>query len=301
VVKELLRVLEHSIEKTVEIRTEIGKDLPIVEGDHGQLYQMLLNLCVNARDAILDPKSGKKAGTISITVCASGASEVEKRFLHPANGPFVKLSVSDDGTGMSAEVQQRVFEPFFTTKPAGKGTGLGLAVVYGVVKTHRGFMDVESELGKGTTFVVYLPASTVERRKKEDRKVEEVKGGSETILVVEDEEAIRLLLTELFRSKGYNVLEAHDGMEGLEMYKAHLHEIGAVITDMGLPKLSGQDLFAKIMEINPSARVILASGYLEPHLKSSLFSAGAKAFVQKPYHVQEVLKTTREVLDVTAN
>jgi two-component system cell cycle sensor histidine kinase/response regulator CckA len=299
VIKELLRVLEHSIEKTIEIRSDIAADLPIVEGDHGQLYQMLLNLCVNARDAILDPEVGKKTGTISIRASLADAAEVKQRFLQPASGPFIKLSVSDDGMGMSAEVRQRIFEPFFTTKLTGKGTGLGLAVVYGVVKTHRGFTDVESEPGVGTTFVIYLPASTVERRKKEERKVEEVRGGDETILVVEDEEAMRLLLTELLHSRGYKVIAAPDGIRGLEMYKAHDYEIDAVITDMGLPKLSGQDLFARIMEINPSARVILASGYLEPHLKSKLFNAGAKAFVQKPYHVQEVLKTTREVLDVS--
>ncbi len=298
VVKELMRVLEHSFEKTIEMHAEIAGDLPIVEGDHGQLYQMLLNLCVNARDAILDPASGKKTGSISIRALLVDGAEVEERFLQPASGSFVRLSVSDDGMGMSAEVRQRIFEPFFTTKPTGKGTGLGLAVVYGVVKTHRGFMDVETGLGKGTTFVIYLPASTIERRKKEQQKVEEVRGGNETILVVEDEEAMCLLLAELLRSRGYKLITAQDGIEGLETYKAYSHEIGAVITDMGLPKLSGQDLFAKIMEINPSARVILASGYLEPHLKSRLFSAGAKAFIQKPYHAHEVLETTREVLDI---
>jgi PAS domain S-box-containing protein len=298
VADELTRVLEHSIEKTVEIVTDIPPDLPIIQGDAGQLYQMLLNLCINARDAILEPEGRRKTGRITIAATTLFGDEIRKNFKDAIAPTYVRVSVSDTGSGMTDEVRSRIFEPFFTTKPAGKGTGLGLSVVYGIVKSHFGFIDFESTPGEGTTFHVYLVAYPEEKLVAPEKKNEPIVGGNETILVVEDEEALRNLLTELLQSYGYTVLQAEDGVAGLELFTHHRYEIKAVITDMGLPRMSGQDLFARIREMDPSSRVVLASGYLDPELKSHLFTLGAKAFLQKPYQPSDILRVIRGVIDI---
>lgn len=298
VVEELIRVLEHSLEKTIEIVTDIPSDLPIIQGDPGQLYQVLLNLCINARDAILE--SHTSDGTGQITIAASTVSpETVRSIFKDAPAPsYIRVSVSDTGIGMSEAVRSRIFEPFFTTKPTGKGTGLGLAVVYGIVKSHNGLIDVESTPGAGTTVHIYLVAFPHEKLSAPKEREEPVSGGSETVLVVEDEGALREIVSELLESYGYTVINAEDGIAGFEAFTENRERIKAVITDMGLPRLSGQDLFSRILEADPGARVILASGYLDPELKSRLFRQGAKAFIQKPYQPGEILRVIRGVLDV---
>ncbi len=298
VVDELIRVLEHSIEKTVEIVTDIPPDLPIIQGDAGQLYQMLLNLCINARDAILQPEGARKTGRITIAAATLSGEVVRRNFKDAIAPTYIRVSVSDTGSGMTDEVKGRIFEPFFTTKPPGKGTGLGLAVVYGIVKSHFGIIDLETCPGEGTTFHIYLVAYPEGKLVAPEMKSEAIIGGAETILVVEDEEALRNLLTELLQSYGYTVLQAEDGISGLETFTRHRGEIKAVITDMGLPRMSGQDLFTRIRSIDPSARVVLASGYLDPELKSHLFNLGAKAFLQKPYQPADILRLIRGVIDI---
>jgi|GEM_PF-1212056 len=301
VAEELMRVLEHTIEKTIELVTDIPADLPIIQGDAGQLYQVLLNLCINARDAILHPDGLQKTGRITISASTIRGSEVRKNFKDATAPVYVRVSVSDTGSGMTNEVRSRIFEPFFTTKPPGKGTGLGLAVAYGIVKSHFGMIDVESAPGMGTTFHMYLVAYPEEKLAVPDKRNEVIVGGSETILIVEDEEALRHLLTELLQSYGYTVLQAEDGVAGLERFTHHRDEIKAVITDMGLPRMSGQDLFTRIREVDPCSRVVLASGYLDPELKTQLFSLGAKAFLQKPYQPADILRVIRGVIDVNGH
>ncbi|HTY57872.1 MAG TPA: PAS domain S-box protein, partial [Bacteroidota bacterium] len=298
VADELTRVLEHSIEKTIELVTDIPPDLPIIQGDSGQLYQMLLNLCINARDAILLPEGKTKTGRITIAATTLSGEEVRKIFKDAVAPTYVRVSVADTGCGMSEEVRSRIFEPFFTTKPPGKGTGLGLAVAYGIVKSHMGMIDLVTSPGAGTTFHIYLVAYPEERLAAPEKRNESIVGGNETILIVEDEEPLRNLLTELLESYGYTVLKAEDGVAGLECYESHRDAIKAIITDMGLPRMSGEDLFARIREIDPSARIVLASGYLDPDLKSQLFSLGAKAFLQKPYQPADILRVIRGIIDV---
>ena len=300
VVDELTRVLQHTIEKTVEIVTEIPADLPIIQGDAGQLYQMLLNLCINARDAILDPAGERKTGRITISAATLRGETVRTTFKEAIAPMYIRVSVADTGAGISEEVRGRIFEPFYTTKPTGKGTGLGLAVVYGIVKSHYGFIDLETRPGSGTTFHIYLVAYPEEKHIAPPKANEKIVGGTETILVVEDEEALRTLLTELLQSYGYTVIQAEDGAAGLDKFTRHREEISAVITDMGLPRMSGHDLFMRIREIDPSSCIVLASGYLDPELKSRLFSLGARAFLQKPYQPAEVLRVIRVVIDVGA-
>ena len=200
---------------------------------------------------------------------------------------------------MDEATRLRIFEPFFTTKDIGKGTGLGLSLVFGIVGNHNGFIDVQSQLGKGTTFTVYLPVPerTPEVSQPTRQAIEEIPGGTETILLIEDEEMLRELVKALLVSKGYTVLTAEDGMQGVEMYRSHQKEIAVVLSDLGLPLLSGQDVFRKIRELDPQAKVILASGFIDPETKAEMYKAGAKHFIQKPYSHDEVLQKIREVID----
>jgi len=195
--------------------------------------------------------------------------------------------------------RSRIFEPFFTTKEKGKGTGLGLATVYGIVESHRGFIDVESTVGVGSTFHVYLPVEPRQVKRDELEMVaeKEIPGGSETILVVEDEETLRDLISFVLEGKGYRVLKASDGEEGLRLFTERMQDIALVLSDLGLPKMSGEDLFRGIRRLKPDAKVILASGYVEPGTKSELLKAGARALIQKPYVPADVLKKIREALD----
>lgn len=200
---------------------------------------------------------------------------------------------------MTEEIRKRIFEPFFTTKEIGKGTGLGLAVVFGVVQTHKGFIDVESELGKGTIFRLYLPASlTVEPIIKENREtIEEIPGGTETLLIVEDEEALLIPLQTILADKGYTVLSAEDGSEALRIFKERKKDIALVLTDLGLPKISGLEVCRQIKRLDPDERLILATGYLDPEMKEEFLKVGIEHFLFKPYEATEVLKVVREVLD----
>jgi PAS domain S-box-containing protein len=298
VVNELTKVLNHTIDKNIVVNAEIDPDSPFIKGDRGQVYQMLLNLCINARDAILDPrrKSGLP-GLISIsTICLNG--EVVREKFNDANDThYLCIRVEDNGIGMSDSVRQQIFDPFFTTKPAGKGTGLGLSVVYGMVKSHSGYIEVESEEGCGTVFDIYLPALIVEQQLSKQLDDDGVQGGSETILVVEDEEMMLTIVSEMLRVNGYRVLQAKDGVEGLELFTKHQDSIGAVILDMGLPRMSGQDLFKRMKQINPEVRVVIASGFTDQSLKNILIQQGAQAYLQKPYKPREILSLLRKVFD----
>jgi PAS domain S-box-containing protein len=297
VLKDLVNVLKHTIEKNITIETSVDPDTPPFMGDHGQIYQMLLNLCINARDAITENFIGNEGGRICLS-----AEVVDGKQL-PGNGrkrredSYLKLSVRDNGGGMPEQVRQKIFDPFFTTKAKGKGTGLGLSVVYGIVQTHHGVIDVQTELGTGSVFSVYLPTAKVEYVVPEKKSVTSIQGGDETILVVEDEEVLASLLDEMLRSKGYNVVVAPDGAEALRVFRQRHREFAAVVLDMGLPKLPGQALFLKMKQIYPDVNIILASGYLDNEMKEDLFTLGASAFVQKPYNPQEILHSVRNAID----
>jgi CheY-like chemotaxis protein len=192
-----------------------------------------------------------------------------------------------------------MFEPFFTTKEIGKGTGLGLAVVYGVTKSHKGLVDVESEVGKGTTFTLYFPI----RRDDVEYEIagttlseESLTCAAETILVVEDEAMLLELVKSLLESRGYKVLTALDGVEALELYTKKKDEIGLVLTDLGLPRLDGWEVFQRMKELNPEVKVIFASGYIDNTLRENLLNAGAKDLVGKPYMAEEILNRVRELI-----
>jgi CheY-like chemotaxis protein len=212
---------------------------------------------------------------------------------------YVCIEVSDTGEGMTPETQKRIFEPFFTTKGIGKGTGLGLSVVFGIVQTHKGFIDVESELGKGSTFRLYLPASQVAEpiSIKDEETLEEILGGTETLLIVEDEEMLMMSLQMVLIEKGYKVLSAEDGLTALKIYQERKNDIALVLTDLGLPTMTGLEVCQRIKTINPNEHMILATGFLDPEMKSEFLKAGIQHFLFKPYDLKQVLKVVREVLD----
>ncbi len=300
VVQELTKVLNHTIDKKIIVDAEIPGDLPFIKGDQGQVYQMLLNMCINSRDALLDPDREETPGRISFSAVKVEGNSLIDKFPEASDQLYVKVSISDNGMGMSDTVRQRIFDPFFTTKPIGKGTGLGLSVVYGMVKSHQGFIEVESSTGVGTTFDIYLPALVVEQTAQPDCSSVAAARGSETILIVEDEEMMQTILSEMLKSHGYEVLQARDGVEGLTIFNQECDRIGAVILDMGLPRLSGQELFKRMKHMRENVKVIVASGFLEAELRESLYTAGIKAFVQKPYKTKDMLTIIRDVFDTAA-
>jgi two-component system cell cycle sensor histidine kinase/response regulator CckA len=297
VTKELIQVLEHTIEKTITIEAVVPRDVPAVEGDYGQLYQMLLNLCINARDAIIDPQGGRETGTIRIVASTIDGSQLTTKHPEATQKKYVRISVSDTGIGLTKEMQEKVFQPFFTTKPVGKGTGLGLSVVYTIIQSHNGFVDLESEIGKGATFHLYLPALEMEKRLPLQGVDMSILEGHETILIVEDEEAVGSMLEEFLSSIGYSVLKALNGVDGIQMFVKHRNEIRLIVADINMPRLSGYEMFMRIRDIDPEAKVVLASGYLDSELKRKLLEAGAYRFISKPYTPMIVAKTIREVLD----
>jgi PAS domain S-box-containing protein len=292
-VHELLSMLKETFSKTITFTQTYAPDLPDILADRTQIHQTLLNLCVNARDAM------PNGGSIAIKAEQRTKKEVSKRFPAANQELYACISVTDTGEGMDEAIYARVFDPFFTTKEKGKGTGLGLSVVYGVMQSHHGFVDVESCVGGGTTFYLYFPVSHIADRPMEDVSPgnEKLVGGTETILLIEDEYLILKLIRRLLKSYGYSVYVAADGEEAIEVFARHRDEIALVLSDIGLPKMSGIDVFKKLKEMNPHTKVILASGFFEPDLKFSLHQLGVKGFIQKPYSNDEVLRKLRVVLD----
>jgi CheY-like chemotaxis protein len=291
ILTEALGLARVTLPESVRIEQSLGQDLPPVLGDANQLNQVMLNLVNNARDAM------PSGGILRVsTHCVDGVT-ARSIYKNASADEYLHLVISDEGEGMSEETRSRMFEPFFTTKGVGKGSGLGLAVVYGVVHGHDGFINVVSRPYEGTEFHVYLPASrgSVAATPIPDH-VADKQGKSETVLVIEDEPMLLDLLQVLLETNGYRVLTAADGEQALKVYQENLKEISVVLSDMGLPKIGGWEVFQRMKELNPSVRSILASGYLDQHLRSDLIDAGAKDFIQKPYIPDQILKRIREVI-----
>ncbi len=293
IIMELAKLMNETFPKAITVTTTFVDKPPVILGDATQIHQVFLNLCVNARDAM------PKGGTLSITTSNISLKTAKEKFPAAHAPHYVRIVVHDTGTGMDEITQRRIFEPFFTTKEPGKGTGLGMAIVYGIIESHKGFIGVESELGKGTTFTILLPVMEgAAAGEKTTPARTEVAGGTETILIVEDEELLRSMLRIGLEQKGYTVLAAADGEEAMTIYKRRYREIGVVLSDVGLPKKTGDALFRALKEINPALKMILASGFMEPNDKSEILKAGVKEFVQKPYELSTVFRTVREILDI---
>jgi len=275
--------------KEILIHKKYEKALWAVEADTPQMEQILMNLYVNAWQAM------PGGGHIYLETTNQAIGETDRRAFYMKAGRYVKISVADTGVGMDEKTKERIFEPFFTTKEMGRGTGLGLAMVYGIVKGHNGYINVYSEEGKGTVFNVYLPASGKEIMK-EERPKEVILKGRETILLVDDERAIVEVTKEILEELGYQVLFAVNGREALKIYQENKDIIDLVILDMIMPDMGGGETFDRLKEINPIVKVILSSGYSINGEASGIMARGCRGFIQKPASVAVLSQKVREVL-----
>lgn len=291
IVGETLEIVTRTFEKSIEIRACLAESLPTVEADPAQLQQVLMNLCVNARDAM--PNGGKL--TVETRVETVSAADA-KAYPAARPGSYVTLSVTDTGCGMDKETEKRIFEPFFTTKEKGKGTGLGLSMVYGVVKNHGGYVRIFTEPGVGSTFKIFVPVSG-KKLTRDTKPKDQPQGGSETVLVVDDEEVIRSLTKDTLESHGYRVLLAEHGLEAIGRYREQNEAIGLVIIDMVMPKMGGRETFLKLKEIDPKVKAILATGYSQDGEANEILDSGVMGFIHKPFQLDELLSKVRAVLD----
>ena len=292
VVADMGKMLPRLIGEDIEYAFHPESSLAPIKADSGQIEQVIMNLVVNSRDAMPD------GGTISVRTQNVLMDDAEARKRPPMTpGPYVLLSVADTGQGMSEETKAHIFEPFFTTKEVGKGTGLGLATVYGVVKQSGGFIWVDSLPGQGATFEIYLPQALEAVAKPEaDVKSPAIPGGSETILVVEDEPDVRELACEFLTVSGYSVLEARNGLEALEVLSRHSGPIHLVLSDMVMPKMGGAELTARLRTLRPDAKVLLMSGYSEYSTGPQGPVPSQTLILQKPFSLRTLVEKVRDVL-----
>jgi two-component system, cell cycle sensor histidine kinase and response regulator CckA len=291
-VKETTTLLQKTIGEQIDVKMVLAPDLQITRADPSQIEQVVMNLCFNARDAM--PKGGQLLiETRNIDLDGYFC----KQHADTQPGRYIQLSVCDTGVGMDATTMERIFEPFFTTKEIGKGTGLGLATVMGIVKQHGGLLDVYSEPGKGTAFRVYLPAIDGVAEPPHQMNDAPVRGGTETILVAEDHDGMREMAQQILESLGYQLLLARDGKEAVDLFGAHRNSISLVLLDVIMPKLDGIDTYEQMCKAKPSVPVIFTSGYSDhgPML-ASLTQKGA-TILQKPYGSKVLARRVRELLD----
>ena len=291
VVRELLSMFQGTFPKTMVFDIELEDPPTTILGDRTQLHQALLNLCVNARDAM--PSGGRiTLGTQRV------ASETLKIYpVTQGQREYLCIRVADTGTGIDEVTRLRIFEPFFTTKGRDKGNGLGLSVVYGIVRAHRGFIDVQSQIGVGTTFSLYLPVpdsmSSIEGR---DRAPAASGAEHPAVLIIEDEQPMRELLSELFEEEGYKVLSAAHSVDALRLFQSHAREISAVVSDYGLPGMDGMSLFMKLRQIDRNVRLVFTSGYIDPDQAHELFALGVAEIIAKPFDPNYVLRKVDELI-----
>lgn len=289
-IAEIKQIAKETFPKSIEFKTDIPRDLWTICGNATQLHQVLINLCVNARDAM------PEGGTLSILAENILIDKNYARMNFDAQvGPYIVITITDTGTGIAPEILERIFEPFFTTKELGKGTGLGLSTVLGITKSHGGFVKVYSKVGQGTQFKVYLPGIKIP----ETQQLQQIQtlpiGKNELILVVDDEAAIREITKESLETYAYKVLTASDGIEAIALYAQHKQDISVVLVDMMMPSMDGPTTIRMLKKMNPQVKIIAVSG-----LTSNQFTQGAdpnvKAFLSKPYTAKELLQAVYTIL-----
>jgi two-component system cell cycle sensor histidine kinase/response regulator CckA len=279
--------------KEVTINRKYEDDIWTVEVDQGQIEQVFVNIYINAWQAM------PGGGHLYIETANVNLGQKEVSSFNVPQGRYVKLSITDTGVGMDEATKERIFEPFFTTRGMGRGTGLGLASVYGIIKNHDGFIDVSSEKGHGTTFYIYLPAI---KKKIGDDKISpktEILQGTETIMLVDDERIILEVGEEVLKTMGYTVLLADSGKEAIEHMERDKESIDMVILDMIMPEMSGGEVFDRIKKINPAVKVLLSSGYSYHDRAREILDRGCNGFIQKPYRIEDLSKKIREILSDT--
>ena len=293
VVSDMERMLTRLIGEDIELCTLLDPKLASIKVDPGQIEQIIMNLAVNARDAMLH---GGKLTIETRNVLVD--DEYARKHIAVTPGPFVMLAMSDSGCGIDAQTQSRIFEPFFTTKEVGKGTGLGLSTVYGIVTQSGGNIWVHSEVGLGTTFTIYLPCAQKNLQTyKREAEIERTLQGTETVLIAEDEEVVRKLACQVLRMHGYQLLEAADGNEALLICESHNAPIDLLITDVVMPAMSGPELASRLTASRPETKVLLMSGYTDSAIVHHGVLDGEALFIQKPFSTDALAIKVREVLD----
>ena len=293
---DLNELIENSSEmfgrtkKEIKIHRKYQEDIWPVEVDRGQIDQVLLNLYVNAWQSM------PRGGDLYIETSSVVLDENYTKPFGVKPGSYVKISVTDTGVGMDKATQQRIFDPFFTTKEMGRGTGLGLASAYGIIKNHGGIINVYSEKGEGTTFNIYLPASQKEVTTEEKRLADEILKGTETVLLVDDEAMILDVGEEMLKEMGYNVLLARSGKEAVEVFGKHKDEIDLVILDMIMPEMGGGEAYDRMKENNPKVKALLSSGYSIDGQATEILERGCDGFIQKPFNMKELSTKIRQIL-----
>lgn len=296
ILDEVTDLLKHTLDRRITIKTDFTENNLQIQGDATQLQNMFLNLAINARDAM--PQGGKLSFTTSIIDAGQIKSSSE---FQPRPGKYVQVTVSDTGTGIDKETQKKIFEPFFTTKEKGKGTGMGLAAAYGTVKNHKGYIKIESELDKGTSFQIYLPEIdkeaeqnvTVDIVDKADVKLY----GQGSILVVDDDELICDTLSKGLGKLGYKTDVTYNGLDAIDYYRKNWMNIDLVILDMVMPMLNGKDTFFELKKINQNVKVVISSGFTSDTDVQTLLQEGAKKFIQKPYNISTVSSVVYDIIN----
>lgn len=286
------KLLLRLIGEDVELKTTLDSKEIIIKADAGQMEQVLMNLATNARDAM------PNGGYLSITTAMVNLDDAfVKEHNYGKPGQYALLTVSDTGTGISAATLERIFEPFFTTKEIGKGTGMGLSIVYGIIKQHDGYINVYSEIGKGTAFKIYLPVLESRVEVLEPKQVQAPKGGTETILLAEDETEVRQFIRAILEEFGYSVIEAIDGEDAINKFKADKDNIKLLILDVIMPNKIGSEAYESITTINPNIKTLFTSGYNEDIIHKKGVLKEKLNFISKPFIPTEFLRLIRAILD----
>ncbi len=275
--------------KEIRVVQCFDKHLAAIEADSGQIEQVLMNLLVNAADAM------RGGGTVTIRTSNATHEDMNGKLYNPKPGKYVLLQVSDTGVGMDEKTKERIFDPFFTTKEMGRGTGLGLASTYGIIKGHGGFIDVDSQPGKGAMFTIYLPAST-KKVSKHHRGHERIVRGQETVLLIDDEDMVLEIGRALLETMGYQVITAKDGEEAISLYEHRGSGIDLVLLDVVMPGLGGGEVFDRLKTINPEMKCLLLSGYSIDGEATEILQRGCDGFIQKPFKLRDLSKSIREIL-----
>ncbi len=290
VIEETLRLFERSIDKKIIIEKNLMGEVCIINGDDGQLQQSILNLLINARDAMPD------GGTITVQSKKKHVEEDTTGVTEILKSDYIAISIIDTGVGMDKDTQQHIFEPFFTTKDRGKGTGLGLSVVYGVVNSHNGFISVQSEPMHGTQFTMHfpiLPASENLRRNIRHSKLER---GNEQVIIIDDEKDVADVIGGMLVNLGYHITVVNSGQKAITLFKKK-KKFDIVILDLNMPKMSGKETYEKIKKIDLKIPVIISTGYSDRDMDVSQWKIPVNAFLQKPYTIEELSKAIRSILD----
>jgi len=290
VIRNVLKIISKTFDRKIEIVTDLARTPLVIEGDRSQIEQVIMNLCLNARDAM--PHGGK------LVIETFVRSDISRGMPHPSPAGItdeVVVRISDTGLGMPDDVRDRIFEPFFTTKELGKGTGMGLAMVYGVVTNHHGTIKVTSTTGKGTSFIITFP-SFAQGLSAEEDAAQPLLHGKGTILVVDDEEFIRGILKNMLEKLGYGVILASNGKEALDIYTVQKDHIDLVILDLIMPVMNGRETYEQLIRMNKDIKILIASGHMTAGQANFIQGTNHHAFLQKPFKMHDIASGVKSLL-----